>query len=409
MKTLKKCIALLLCLFLLPLPARAVQRQPRDIVQEALNYFRYHQTNARTDILRLLEELHEADPAEAAFWTDVFEYWFYAVEDMPKNETVIPEGLHDDSTLCIVVLGYHLQESGGMYMELIGRLELALQAAQQYPNAHILCTGGGTAKDAPGATEAWQMYYWLTNHGIDPARIHVEATSLHTIENARLGFAMLAENCPEVTQIALVTSDYHLTRSATLFYTQSLLSARVSGGTPIELAAFLGYEAGHEGFTEYPLDQVAHVARLVGFEYEYADAPSLSVLTDITLSKTVLSPDEDLSEITVSAHYDSGYTRDVTALCTTITEPLDDAKLLHIFRYEENGILCEAAAEYRLPPPETQAPTEPTEPTDPTIPATEPTETIPTPENRSPWGIIAVLCAAIVLAFVLRKRHFAKL
>ena len=38
--------------------------------------------------------------------------------------------------------------------ELLGRLNVALSCAERYPKAYVLCTGGGTARNSPDATEA---------------------------------------------------------------------------------------------------------------------------------------------------------------------------------------------------------------------------------------------------------------
>ena len=207
------CIVLIFCL---ALPVRAAEEpSSRELVQQMLNYYRHHQTAAKTDIYALLQQLEAVDPEEAAFWDRVFGHWFYAVTDMPKNNTEVPDDLSEDC-LCIVVLGYRLQPSGAMEPELIGRLELALRAAEAYPQALVLCTGGGTASNAPGVTEAHQMVSWLKSKGVDPGRIVTESRAYDTNRNAQLTFDILSRDYPHITNILLVTSDYHLPRSSTL-------------------------------------------------------------------------------------------------------------------------------------------------------------------------------------------------
>lgn len=391
------CLMALAILCALACPVFAEEdQQVQDILQQMLNYYYHYQTAGETDVYRLLEQMRQIDAEKADLWQKIFEYWFYATDDLPKNETVAPDGLPQDDSLCIVVLGYQLASTGAMLPELKGRLELALQAAGKYPNAYILCSGGGTAADAPNSTEAGQMAYWLDKQGISSDRVIIESDSPHTIQNARFSLQILSEEYPQVRQLIIVSSDYHLTRSSTLFYAEALHTAAKAGTEPITIAACLGYEAGHEGIAEDPLDQTAHLARLSGFEFEKAEAPALSRLTDLTVSGEVfLEPGEAL-QLEVTAHYDSGFSRDVTSDCIISGyDPQSPKTQLLSVTYSENEVQITATVQVLRPVKETTAPTEAPE----NIPAEEPQ---PEPSGRDfpfLWvpGALAAASAAIIL------------
>ena len=156
---------------------------------------------------------------------------------METDNASLPEGLEDTDQLCIIVLGFQLNPDGTMKEELIGRLETALACAKQYPNAWLLCTGGPTAQ-SNGVSEAAAMGAWLMENGIPEERILLEERSLTTTENAQHCCELLRNNYPEVTSIALVSSDYHIPWAAVLFQTQCILAedaARVVANAALEV------------------------------------------------------------------------------------------------------------------------------------------------------------------------------
>ena len=67
------------------------------------------------------------------------------------------------------------------------------------------------------------MAEWLEANGVDPARIIVEDHSLTTAQNAVYTFDILEERCPQVTQIAIVSSDYHIATGVLLFGAEAIL------------------------------------------------------------------------------------------------------------------------------------------------------------------------------------------
>ena len=166
-----------------------------------------------------LEELSEADPVTAEKWGRIMDLW---ESDVTVN-TELPDNLPGDDTLCLVVLGFQLNPDGTIREELEERLKVALAASRQYPEAFIACTGGGTAADNPEATEAGRMAEWLEENGVDSSRIIVEDHSVTTAQNAVYTFDILAEQYPQVNQIAIVSSDYHIATGVLLFGAESIL------------------------------------------------------------------------------------------------------------------------------------------------------------------------------------------
>ena len=120
-------------------------------------------------------------------------------------------------------LGFQLNPNGTMRDELVERLKVMLTAAEKYPQALIVCTGGGTAANDPTATEAGRMAGWLEEHGVDPARLIVEDKSLTTAQNAIFTFDILAEKYPQVKQVAIISSDYHIFTGTLLFSAEAIL------------------------------------------------------------------------------------------------------------------------------------------------------------------------------------------
>ncbi len=179
-----------------------------------------------------LEELAAADAVRGEQWTRIMDLW----ESPMMVQEALSEDLPQDNTLCLVALGFQLNPDGTMRDELIERLKVLLAASEQYPQAVIVCTGGGTAADDPKATEAGKMAEWLRDQGVEPVRIHVEDQSVTTAQNAIYTFDILEKDCPQVTQIAIISSDYHIATGTLLFGAEAIL--RNSDVTVIENAAW---------------------------------------------------------------------------------------------------------------------------------------------------------------------------
>ena len=175
-----------------------------------------------------LAALAALDPALGEKWNRIMDLWEAPVT---VNDT-LPEGLPEDGSLCLVALGFQLNADGTMKEELVERLKVLLAASEQYPNALIACTGGGTAAEDPSATEAGRMAEWLEARGVDPSRILVEDRSLTTAQNAVYTFDLLSERYPEVNRIAIISSDYHIATGTLLFGAEAILrdsAAEVAG------------------------------------------------------------------------------------------------------------------------------------------------------------------------------------
>lgn len=171
------------------------------------------------EIFSLFEELSEVDSNKAILWKCAMEYWDYLRFEMILNRDTVPENLPDGNNLCIVVLGYQLNDDGSMRDELIGRLETALLCANTYENAYVLCTGGGTAANNPSVTEAGAMGEWLKENGVSQERIIIEDRSLSTVDNAVYSRDIILNQYDEIDSVIIVTSDYHVARGMVLFET----------------------------------------------------------------------------------------------------------------------------------------------------------------------------------------------
>ena len=140
------------------------------------------------------------------------------------------------------MLGYQLNADGTMKDELIGRLKTALDNADKYPNAYILVTGGGTASANSSATEADCMAEWLLENGIAEDKVIIENMSKTTAENALFSYAILNRDYPEVSSIAIVTSDYHIPLGCMLFNSEFMLDRNKNIGD-IAVVANSAYDA----------------------------------------------------------------------------------------------------------------------------------------------------------------------
>lgn len=171
-------------------------------------------------------------------------YWHYANTEMPIHYGQMPTGLENTDKLCIVVLGYQLCSDGSIRDELKGRLQTALACAQEYPDAMILCTGGGTASQNKTVTEAGEMAKWLIKNGIASNRIIVEDRSMSTVQNAQYSYELLTKEHPEIDSVAIISSDYHIPWGAVLFQTKFYLAEQES--TPIRVITNAAFSANNQ-------------------------------------------------------------------------------------------------------------------------------------------------------------------
>ena len=340
MKTLHRLTAMALGIFMLlglavmaSTEAKAAAASPEQLTANLIAYYRDYQQDTETDILRTLEELNELDEARADAWTEIMAYWDYVNTDMPVNSGVTVDGLPQDDSLAIVVLGYALNWNGSMKQELVDRLETGLACAEKYPNAVVVVTGGGTALFNPCVTEGGQMGKWMLEHGLEEDRLIVEDRASNTVGNADNTFRILAQEHPQVDSVVMVTSDYHIPRGSVLFNSRFILSALETGEEPLKIVSNAACETGREGYESISLQArgMAEVAdvRLPG-------KLRLSQLTGLTVEQDT---DAEALDLQVTAQYDSDFARDVSALAEIENyDPALGREQTVMVSYTENGV-----------------------------------------------------------------------
>ena len=203
---------------------------PEALIEKAVRFYAYNGKRHK----KAMAELAKKDPVLAEKWERILDIWGTPV----KVNKQLPDGLPEDDTLCLIVLGYQLKPDGTMQTELVERLKVMLAAAQKYPNAILICTGGPTAYRNPDVTEAGRMAEWLIQNGIDPDRITTEDRSLTTTENAMFTFDILEERFPQVTQLAIISSDYHIATGILLYSAEAILR-----DSPVTVVSNAGWHA----------------------------------------------------------------------------------------------------------------------------------------------------------------------
>lgn len=213
----------------------------RQIQEIAVNYGAYgREADARNRAL--LAEMALFNPDAAARWEKIAALWREA-EGLPVHDGALPDGLPDTDELCLVVLGFQLNPDGSMKEELVERLRTALRSAEKYPRAYIVCTGGGTAAENENATEAGKMAEWLVANGVDGSRVLVEDRSLTTAQNAIYTYDLLTEKYPQVKQLAIISSDYHIATGTLLFEAEAILRAEEAGREKMHVVSNAAYRA----------------------------------------------------------------------------------------------------------------------------------------------------------------------
>ena len=243
MKKLIVMLAVMLAAAIAAVPAPAESRTAGDVIEEMVVYYGTYGDEAAPVTAELLEELSALDPAAGAKWERVMDLWKTAEAGTAVHEGILPDGLPETDELCMVVLGFQLNPDGSMKDELIGRLKVALASADKYPNAFIVCTGGGTAAENASATEAGRMAEWLIENGVDPQRVIVEDHSLTTAQNAIFTYQILTEQYPQVKQLAIVSSDYHIATGALLFGAEAVLQAEEAGKEALTVVSDAAFSA----------------------------------------------------------------------------------------------------------------------------------------------------------------------
>lgn len=410
----RKIIPLILSLILiicLTVPVCAAEVS--GTIRSMITYYEHHQDRAEIDIAYRLEMLAQADPALAQTWEHILDFWARCNREMDLTQEILPDGLPEDDSLCIVVLGFYLESDGSMRPELIGRMKSALASAQKYPNAYILCTGGGTAANNRSVTEAGQMAKWLKKKGIDPDRIIIEDDSMSTIENARFSTALLSRSYPQIRNLAVITSDYHVLRGALYCYTQSQLNALAGTGCAYEVVGHAAYQTGRID-SEDIHTQAEGISILADIRYKKSSPPKLAVLDHLEVTGETRYPSGMEPNLTVAAIYSNGYRKDVPRYAIFSGFDLASTGYQSVtVSYTENGELHAAQYEIELLPPATEPPASTEVPDITSAPqaaetstqaAETPIQSSPIPETEHPIPLpllLAIACILLLTALLL--------
>ena len=195
------------------------------MVTDLVYAYRHLGAEGWTQVEGTLAQLNAADPKLGVLWDGIMRKWAYVREDMVLQPGVLPDGLPQDDSLCIAVMGHQLRPDGSMDPEMQKRCEIGLSMVQKYPNAFLAVTGGGTASANNEVTEAETMAEWFLRQGVSPDRMIVENRSMTTGQNARNTCAILTEQYPQVKEIAVVSSSYHIPQCDLMFTEAALLYA----------------------------------------------------------------------------------------------------------------------------------------------------------------------------------------
>ena len=266
-------VLLALLLLLTPVQASAATMDVDDYAQLMIQYYLAYGEKADGEIEALLDNIE--DPWLKEMWRGIMDSWEFHNYHMPVYQGILPDGLPEDDSLCIVIMGFGLNQNGSMKQELIDRLTVGLSSAQKYPNAYVAVTGGQTS-GIKGVTEAGQMARWLSDNGISSNRLIVENSALRTTENAISVHKRLLENYPQGTSLAVVTSDYHIRQACTMFATVNHNAMATAGARQLELVGNGVNFTGRMSNTRYT--EAWGISLITGIPFDKtADIPALFV------------------------------------------------------------------------------------------------------------------------------------
>ena len=239
-----------------------------QLVDKMILYYGSYGSKADQKVDELLTELNGINAGYGELWTKIMDYWDYINTDFVVNEDAVPDDLPEGDNLCIIVLGHKLAPEGTIRYELNGRLERALECAEKYPNAWVMCTGGGTASHNKTATEAGQMCQWFIQKGLDSSRLIKEDKSKTTVENAQNCYDILTRKYPQVDSVLLVSSRYHLKWGDLLFEASFMKSSNEKNKPMIHVVSNYAFPKDSAFYkTKYNLRwQAAGMLELVGDE-----------------------------------------------------------------------------------------------------------------------------------------------
>jgi len=113
----------------------------------------------------------------------------------------------------VIVLGAQVKPDGTPSVQLSWRLDMAAEVFQQKAVPVVVC--GAQGKDEP-ETEAAVMKRYLEDKGIPGNMILTDPDSFNTEQNLRNAKNLLKKYSPNIRQVVIVSSDYHVPRSMAL-------------------------------------------------------------------------------------------------------------------------------------------------------------------------------------------------
>ena len=240
--------------------------EQNQLIEDMILYYGCYGEAADEEINWLLGALKKTDIRQGKLWEEIMDYWGYVNTGLAINKDSLPGNLPGDDSLALVILGQGLNADGSMKDELIRRLKVGLDCLEQYPNAYVVCTGGGTAKENKEVTEAGQMGAWLLENGLKENRLILEDQARSTIENARYTLDILRKDYPQVRSVAIVSSDYHITRGSLLFEVTALMMMDENGESDAKVVSNCASTAPEKNYTEDYLRgwQMYNMLQLIG-------------------------------------------------------------------------------------------------------------------------------------------------
>lgn len=269
------CVLTVVCLLFgnVCIAEAATQVSVENYVQKLLNFYRCYQTDAQPRINSLLQGMARLDDNQSKKWRDIMNTWQWVDQKLELCYDILPDGLPEDDSLGIVIMGFGLNPDGSIREELYRRLQVGLASAQKYPNAYVIVTGGPTAV-YNDSTEAGMMKLWLEEQGIDDSRIISEPRSLSTAENALFVHKILTEDYPHINSIAVITSNYHIYRSYLDFAVVSAFYADEANPPAWQMVGHACSDPGYDR-SEDLTSHASDIAYITGIELEYQRSTSL--------------------------------------------------------------------------------------------------------------------------------------
>lgn len=119
---------------------------------------------------------------------------------------------------------------------LVERLETAIQAYNDNPDAYILVSGGQGPQEDVSEADAMEAY--LLQKGISPEKIIKESRSTSTSENYKYSKELLDERFSSYT-LVVITNDFHIYRAKQLARLAGLEVHTMHAKTPLSGAAMM--------------------------------------------------------------------------------------------------------------------------------------------------------------------------